>query len=65
MRRWVFAVNVAARLQSSAEPGSILLGFRTYALINDRIRAELHEPLVVKRASRPLEARNIVGLVDP
>ncbi len=28
-----FAVNIAARLQSSAEPGSILLGFRTYALI--------------------------------
>ncbi len=35
-----FAVNVAARLQSAAGRGSILCGFRTYALIKDRVKAE-------------------------
>ncbi len=50
-----FAVNVAARLQSAADPGSILCGFRTYALIKDRVRAAEREALAVKGASRPVE----------
>lgn len=59
-----FAVNVAARLQSEAEPGTVLVGFRTYALVKDRVRAEQREPLVLKGASRPVEAWEILGLVD-
>jgi len=35
-----FAVNVAARLETTAEPGSTLCGFRTYALVKDRVKAE-------------------------
>jgi PAS domain S-box-containing protein len=58
-----FAVNVAARLQSAADPGSVLCGFRTYALIKDRVKAEAREPLVVKGASRPVEAWEIIDLV--
>ena len=59
-----FAVNVAARLQSEAEPGTVLAGFRTYALVKDRVRAEQREPLLLKGAARPVEAWEIVGLVD-
>ena len=59
-----FAVNVAARLQSEAEPGVILAGFRTYALVKDRVRAEQREPLLLKGAARPVEAWEILGLVD-
>jgi adenylate cyclase len=59
-----FAVNVAARLQSEAEPGSVLAGFRTYALVKDRVRAEQREPLLLKGAARPVEAWEILGLVD-
>ena len=59
-----FAVNVAARLQSAADRGSILCGFRTYALIKDRVKAEEREPLIVKGASRPVEAWEIIELVD-
>jgi adenylate cyclase len=59
-----FAVNVAARLQSEAEPGSVLAGFRTYALVKDRVRAEQREPLVLKGAARPVEAWEILGLVN-
>jgi adenylate cyclase len=59
-----FAVNVAARLQSEAEPGTVLAGFRTYALVKDRVRAEQREPLLLKGAARPVEAWEILGLVD-
>ena len=59
-----FEVNVAARLQSDAEPGIPLVGFRTYALVKDRVRAEQREPLSVKGAARPVEAWNILELRD-
>jgi class 3 adenylate cyclase/CheY-like chemotaxis protein len=59
-----FAVNIASRLQSEADPGSILCGFRTYALIEDRVRAVRREPLVVKGAMRPIEAWEILDLHD-
>lgn len=57
-----FAVNVAARLQSEAEPGTVLAGFRTYALVKDRVRAEQREPLALKGAARPVEAWEIFAL---
>jgi class 3 adenylate cyclase len=59
-----FAVNVAARLQSEAEPGTVLAGFRTYALVKDRVRAEQREPLTLKGAARPVEAWEILELVS-
>jgi adenylate cyclase len=59
-----FEVNVAARLQSEAEPGIPLVGFRTYALVRDRVRAEPREPLSIKGAARPVEAWNILELRD-
>jgi class 3 adenylate cyclase len=59
-----FAVNVAARLQSEAEPGTVLAGFRTYALVKDRVVAEEREPLTLKGAARPVEAWEILRLVD-
>lgn len=58
-----FAVNVAARLQSEAEPGTVLAGFRTYALVKDRVKAEQREPLTLKGAARPVEAWEIVDLI--
>ena len=58
-----FAVNVAARLQTAADPGSILCGFRTYALVKDRVTAEERGALSVKGAVRPVEAWEITGLI--
>lgn len=57
-----FAVNVASRLQTEAEPGTILCGFRTYALIKNRVHAAEREPLTVKGAARPVEAWEILAL---
>jgi adenylate cyclase len=59
-----FAVNIASRLQTEAAPGSILSGYRTYALVRDRVRGEPREPLSVKGASRPIEAWEILGLME-
>jgi len=59
-----FAVNVAQRLQGAAEPRSVLCGFRTYALLKERVKAEQREPLAVKGASRPVEAWEILDLID-
>jgi PAS domain S-box-containing protein len=57
-----FAVNVAARLQTAANPGAILCGFRTYALVKERVKAEERGALSVKGALRPVEAWEIVDL---
>jgi class 3 adenylate cyclase len=59
-----FAVNMAARLQSEAEPGAVLVGFRTYALVKDRVVAEQREALTLKGAARPVEAWEILALID-
>jgi class 3 adenylate cyclase/CheY-like chemotaxis protein len=59
-----FAVNLASRLQGHAEPGSILCGVRTYALVEREVRAVQREPLTVKGSARPVEAWEIVGLVE-
>jgi class 3 adenylate cyclase len=56
-----FPVNIAARLQTEAAPGSVLTGYRTYAMVRDRVRAERREPLTVKGAARPVEAWEIIG----
>lgn len=59
-----FAVNVAARLQSEADPGTVLTGFRTYALVKDRVEAKEREPLTLKGAARPVEAWEIFRLLS-
>ena len=45
-------------------PGTALAGFRTYALVKDRVRAEQREPLSIKGAARPVEAWTILELQD-
>jgi adenylate cyclase len=59
-----FTVNIASRLQSAAEPGGILCGYRTYALVENRVRAVRHDPLRVKGAARPVEAWEILELAE-
>jgi class 3 adenylate cyclase len=56
------AVNIGSRLQTAAAAGSILCGFRTYALVRDRVNAVQREALTVKGSARPVEAWEIVDL---
>ena len=57
-----FAVNMAARLQTEAAPGTILCGYRTYALVRDGVRAVEREPLTLKGSARPIEAWEILDI---
>ena len=46
--------NLAARLQSIAEPGGIILSYETFALVSDLVRARALDPITLKGISRPI-----------
>jgi len=50
------AVNVAARLEQSAQPGEVLIGEATYRLVRDAVTAEPAEPMTVKGKDEPITA---------
>jgi len=53
------AVNVAARLESAADPGSILVGERTWQLTRHQFRFEPPTALELRGKSAPVEARRL------
>jgi adenylate cyclase len=57
-------VNLAARLEASAEPGSILLSHETNALVRDVVLTEEQPPITVKGFARPINTYKIVGTFD-
>ncbi len=48
------AANLAARLQSIAEPGGICLSYETYALVRDLVEAQPLAPIIMKGLSREI-----------
>jgi class 3 adenylate cyclase/tetratricopeptide (TPR) repeat protein len=54
------AVNVAARLEQAAEPGTVLIGEETLRLVRDAVVVEPVPPLEVKGKSEPLAAFRLV-----
>jgi class 3 adenylate cyclase len=56
------AVNVAARLEQTAAPGSILIGANTLALVRDAVSVEPVEPLQLKGKREPVPAFRLVSL---
>ena len=54
------AVNVAARLEQAAEPGTVLIGEKTLRLVRDAVVVEPVAPLEVKGKSEPLTASRLV-----
>jgi class 3 adenylate cyclase len=50
------AVNVAARLEQAATPGTILIGGDTHDLVRGAVYAEPVEPLALKGKSEPMPA---------
>jgi class 3 adenylate cyclase/tetratricopeptide (TPR) repeat protein len=56
------AVNVAARLEQAAQPGEVLLGEETYALVRDGIEAEAAPPLEAKGKAQSLTAYRLVSV---
>ena len=53
-------VNLAARLQSQAELGGILLGHETYSLVRSEIAAEELPPVSVKGFSTPIRVYRVL-----
>jgi class 3 adenylate cyclase/tetratricopeptide (TPR) repeat protein len=54
------AVNVAARLEQAADPGTVLIGEETLRLVRDAVVVEPMPPLEVKGKSEPLAAFRLV-----
>jgi class 3 adenylate cyclase len=56
--------NLAARLQSIAEPGGIVMSYETFALVSDIVRARPLPPITVKGISREIVPYVFEGLVS-
>ena len=56
------AVNLAARLESAAEPGKILIAHETWSLVKDAVIAKEMSPLTVKGFDQPLHVYELLGL---
>jgi len=57
-------VNLAARLQTHADLGGILLAHETYALVKDVVLGEETGTITVKGFPRPVKTYRVVGLHD-
>jgi class 3 adenylate cyclase/tetratricopeptide (TPR) repeat protein len=56
------AVNVAARLEQAAQPGEVLAGEATLALVRASVEAEPVEPLEVKGKAEPVSAFRLLDV---
>jgi class 3 adenylate cyclase len=57
-------VNLAARLEAAAEPGSILLAHETNALVRDLVLTEEQPPISAKGFDKPISTYKVVGAYD-
>jgi class 3 adenylate cyclase len=57
-------VNLAARLESAAEPGSILMAHETNSLVQDIVLTEEQPSMTVKGFMRPINNFKVVGTYD-
>ncbi|WP_131749393.1 adenylate/guanylate cyclase domain-containing protein [Frankia sp. Cppng1_Ct_nod] len=59
------AVNVASRLEESADPDEILIADATLRMIRPHVHTEAVGPLVVQGKKAPLRAHRLIGLTHP
>jgi class 3 adenylate cyclase/tetratricopeptide (TPR) repeat protein len=57
------AVNTAARLETAADPGEILLGDETFRLVREAVDAERVEPLTLKGKAEPVPAHRLLEVL--
>lgn len=58
------AMNTAARLQATAEPGAVLIGEPTWRLVRDAVVAQPVEPLLLKGKAIPVSAYRVVRVAS-
>ena len=56
--------NLAARLETSAEPGGIVISYETYAVVRDIVAAHEQPPIRVKGINRDVVPYVVDGLLD-
>ena len=56
--------NLAARLQSIAQPGEIVLSYETFMLVRDMVRARPLEPITLKGIAHPVVPYVVEGRID-
>jgi adenylate cyclase len=56
--------NLAARLQSIAEPGQIVISYETYAFVRDTVVARALPPITMKGISREVIPYVVSGILD-
>lgn len=56
--------NLAARLQSIAPPGGIVLSYETFTLVRDLVRAHPLEPITLKGIAHPIVPYAVEGALD-
>jgi adenylate cyclase len=56
--------NLAARLQSTAQPGEIVLSYETFMLVRDMVRARPLEPITLKGIAYPVVPYVVEGRTD-
>ena len=57
--------NLAARLQSIAEPGQIVVSYETYSFVRDIVAAQALVPITMKGISREIVPYAVSGILDP
>jgi class 3 adenylate cyclase/tetratricopeptide (TPR) repeat protein len=57
------AVNVAARLEQAADPGEVLIGAGTLALVREAVETEPVEPLTLRGKSEPVPAFRLLTVL--
>ena len=57
-------VNLASRLQSQVDPGGILIGYETFALVKDDVATEEQSAVTVKGLAEPVRCYKVLGLYD-
>jgi class 3 adenylate cyclase len=57
--------NLAARLQSIAEPGGIVLSYETFALVSDIVSAHALAPISMKGISREVVPYSVDNVTEP
>ncbi len=57
-------VNLAARLESHAEVGGIIMAHETHSLVKATVLAEEGDTLTVKGFAKPVRTYSVTGLYD-